>query len=75
MIGCYFDPTNTTTTNIVFAAIMQHPISTKLLVAGNLNVDLYGSKGNERDKAVVVALAMEGLEDMSARFLILKTKH
>ena len=60
---------NTSTIESVFAAICQLPQGIKLLVDRDLNKNLDGPKGNNRDERIAVPLSVAGLEDMTAHFL------
>ena len=46
------------------------PRGTKLLVAGDFNINLAEPEGDRRGENIAAAMAIEGLEDMSAHFLL-----
>ena len=54
----------------VIAALKERPRGAKLLVAGDFNVNLEDPEGDHREEDITAAMATEGLEDMSAHFLL-----
>ena len=75
MVRCYLDQTNTTTIKSVIAVTTHYPSGAKLLVASDLNVYLEVPEGNGRNEAIMAALAMEGLKDISDHLLTRQTNH
>ena len=71
-MGCYLPPYNTSTIEIVVAALKEWPRGAKLVVAVYFNAMLSETEGDQRGEEIVAALATEGLEDMSAHFLPLR---
>ena len=60
-MGCYLDPDNASTIEVVIAAIIQQTDEAELLVAGNFNVDLADQEGNTRDEEIYVSLSTIGV--------------
>ena len=60
-MGCYLDPDNASTIEVVIAAIIQQTDEAELLVAGNFNVDLADQEGNTRDEEISVSLSTMGV--------------
>ena len=54
----------------VVAALKERPRGAKLLVAGDFNVNLAKPEVNRRGEDIAASMATEGLEDMSAHFLL-----
>ena len=75
MAGCYLATTDATTIKSVIAAIEQRSHGAKLLVGGDLNMELDGPEGNEWDNAITTVLSMTVLEDMSFHLLTLHNNH
>ena len=69
IVGCYLAPNDTLTIESVVAALKEHPGGAKLLVAGDLNVNLAEPEGDQRGEDIAASMAKEGLEDMLAHFL------
>ena len=69
-MGCYLAPDETLKIESVAAALKKRPGVTKLLVAGDLNVKLSETEGDQRGEDIAAALVTEGLEDMSAHILL-----
>ena len=57
----------------VVAALKERPWVAELLVAGEFNVKLSEPEGNRRGEEIAAALAIDGLEDMSAHFLLCRS--
>ena len=72
-MGCYFVPDNTWTIESVVAALKERPWGAKLLVAGDFNAKLSEPEGDQRGENMAAALATEGLEDMLAHLLLLRS--
>ena len=70
IVGCYPASDKTSTIESVVAALKECPRGAKLLVAGDFNVNLADPEGDRRREEIVAAMEMEGLEDMSAHFLL-----
>ena len=66
---CYLAPDDTLTIDSVVAALKERPSGTELLVAGDFNINLLETEGDRRGEDIAAAMAMEGLENMSAHFL------
>ena len=62
-------PRDASTLEIVVAEIGQRPRGTELLVAGNFNTDMELPDRLKRNELIAKAIATEGLEDMTKRFL------
>ena len=69
IVGCYLSPYDTLTINSAIAALKKYPRGAKPLVAGDFNVNLAEPEGDRRGEDIAAVMEMEGLEDMSARFL------
>ena len=69
-MGCYLSPDNTSRIESVVATLKERPWGAELLVAGDLNVKLSETEGDRMGEFTTVALATEGLEDVSAHFLL-----
>ena len=50
IVGCYLAPENISTIESVVAALKERPLESKLLEAGDFNVELLESKGDWRGK-------------------------
>ena len=48
IVGCYLAPDDTSTIDIVLAALKERPQGDKLLLAGDLNVNLEEPEGDSR---------------------------
>ena len=68
IIGCYLAPDDTSTIDIIIAALKERPQGTALLVVGDLNTTLTDTE-NDRRGEIAAALTEAGLEDMAAPFL------
>ena len=62
---CYLITRDSSTPESIVTAIGYSPRGLEKLVAGDLNIDLESLDGNEHDKAIVSAMVMEGIEDMT----------
>ena len=71
--GCYLALDNILTIESVVTALKERPHIEKLLVAGDFNANMSETKGERRGKDIAAALAPEGLEDMLAHFLPLRS--
>ena len=70
IIGCYFDPNNTSTIESVVAALKERPRGTALVVAGDLNKTLADPEKDRRGTEIVEAMTEAGIEDMTAHLLL-----
>ena len=68
-MGCYLAPDDTLTIDRVVEALKECPKGAELLVAGDMNVNIEDSEGDQRKEDIVATMATEGLEDISAHFL------
>ena len=69
-MGCYLAPDDTSTIDSVVAALKERPRGAKLMVAGELNINLAEPEGDQRGKDIAATMATEGLEDMLEQFLL-----
>ena len=69
-MGCYLAPDDTLTIEIVVATLKERPRGSELLVAGDFNTKLEELEGDCRGEDIAADLATEGLEYMSAHFLL-----
>ena len=69
IMRCYLAPNDTLTIESVVATIKERPWGAELLVEGDFNINLSEPEGDRRGEDIAVALATEGLEDMSEHFL------
>ena len=69
IVGCYLGPDNTSMLESVVVALKECPRGAELLVAGDLNIQLAEPEGDRRGEYITEAMAMVGLEGMSAHFL------
>ena len=72
IVGCYLAPGNTLTIESVVAALKERPRGAELLVTGDFNINLVKPEGDLRGEDITAAMATEGLEDMSAHFLLVR---
>ena len=70
IVECCLAPNNNSTIESVVVALKESPRGTELLVAGDFNTNLVELEGDRRGEDIAAAMATEGLEDMSARFLL-----
>ena len=70
IVGCYLFPDDTSTIKSFVAAFKELPLGAKLLVAGDLNVNLADPEGDRMDEEIAAALTKTGLEDMLTQFLL-----
>ena len=70
IIGCYLALENTLTIESVVAALKERPRGAKLLVAGDLNINLEDPEGYCREGGSMAALMTSVLEDILAHFLL-----
>ena len=68
IFGCYLSADNISTIYSAITALKELPWGDKLLVAGDLNVNLAEPEGDWRVEEIVAALTTEGLEDILAHF-------
>ena len=68
-MGCYLALDNTLPIESVVASIVQCSWNTEILLTRNINADLSGIEGSEREEYIMAALEVAGLEDMSEHFL------
>ena len=69
IVGFYLAPDDTLTIDGVIAALNERPRGDKLLVEGDLNINMEEPEGYCREEEIVAALITAGLEDMLAHFL------
>ena len=69
IIGCYLAPNDTSTIDIIVAALKERPRGTALLVVGDLNTTLTDPENDRRRTEISAALTEAGLKDMAAHFL------
>ena len=69
IIGCYLAPNYTLTIESVVAELKQRPQGGKLLVTGDLNVNLADPEGDQEKEEIAAALKTARLEDMLDHFL------
>ena len=69
IVGCYLASDDTSTIEIVVAALKERPMVAKLLVAGDFNANLAEPEGDRRVEDIAASMVTEGLEDVSAHFL------
>ena len=69
IIGCYLAPDNTLMIESVVASLKDRPWGAALLVVGDLIMTLAETEDDQRGTYIAAALAVEGLEYMSAHFL------
>ena len=69
MVRCYLAPHNASTLDSVVAAIGHMPRSAERLIVCDLNTYLESTDGNECDEAIAAEMEMEGLKDMTEKFL------
>ena len=70
IVGCCLASDDTLTIERVAEALRERPKEAKLMVAGDMNANLAEPEGDRRGEDIAEALATEGLEDMSAHFLL-----
>ena len=63
-------PNGTFTISSVVVTLKERPQGAKLQVARDFNVKLSETEGNRRGEDIAAVLATNGLEDMSAQFLL-----
>ena len=68
-MGCYIDPSNDLTIEYVVAFIMVQHYRAKLMVAGDLNINLKDPGVTPRSEAIADKLAAAGLLNMGLHFL------
>ena len=69
IIRCYLVPDNTSTIESVVAFLKERPRGDKLLVSGDLNVNLADLEGDRREEETSAALMAAVLEYMFSHFL------
>ena len=69
IVGCYLDPDNALTIEVVVVAISQRPQGAALLVVSNFNTDLAAPEERARDEEISTAMATEGLKYFTGYFL------
>ena len=69
IIRCYLAPDDTSTIDIIVAALKERPRGTALLVVGDLNTTLTDPENDRRRTEIAAALTEAGLEDMAAPLL------
>ena len=70
IVGCYLAPDDTSNIERVVEALKERPKGAELLVAGDMNTNLAEPKDDQRGEDIAADLATEGLEYMSAHFLL-----
>ena len=70
IVGCYLAPDYTSTIESFYEALKERPKVAEIMVAGDMNTNLVEPEGDRRGEDIAAALATEGLEDMSAHFLL-----
>ena len=70
IVGCYLAHDDTSTIESVVAALKELPMGAELMVAGDFNANLAEQEGDRRGEDIAAAMTTEGLEDMSAHFLL-----
>ena len=69
ILGCYLAPGNASTVEDVVAAIVKRPQGGALVVVGDFNTNLDATLVGERYEGIELALAEEGMEGISGRFI------
>ena len=69
---CYPAPDDTLKIESVVAALKERPRGVKMLVAGDFSVNLVDPEGNRRGDDIAAAMEAEGMEEISAHFLLLR---
>ena len=69
VFSCYLVPHDTSTLERVIAEISHRPRGANLFITGNFSTYLELPDGNKLYKEIAAAMAMEGLKDMTDRFL------
>ena len=69
IIRCYLSPNDTSTIEIVVAALKDRPKGTALVVAGDLNTALEYPENDRRGTEIAASMTAAGVEDMTAHFL------
>ena len=70
ILGCYLPPDEAVIIKCVIAAIGQRPRGAALLVARYFNTNLAAPEGSNHREDITASVATDGLEDMSAHFLL-----
>ena len=52
VVGCYLPLDNDTSIKCFIGEMVQHPCKAELLVVGNLNTNLGGPEGSDRDEVI-----------------------
>ena len=73
IMGCYLSSNKNLTIESVVAALKERPRGAELIVEGDLNAKLLEPEGDQRGEDIASALATEGLEDILAHFLPLRS--
>ena len=61
IVGCYLAPGDTLTIESVVNVLKERPRGAELLVAGEFNVNLAETEGDQRGEDIGAAMEMEGL--------------
>ena len=69
MVGCCLMPRDASTLESISVAIGHRTRGSEILVASNFNIDLESPDGNKCNKAIVEAIAIDGIEDMAEHYL------
>ena len=70
IVGCYLAPDNTLTIERVVEALKEYPKGEELMVVGCMNANLFEPEGDRREDDIAATMVTEGLEYMSAHFLL-----
>ena len=73
ILGCHLAPNDTSTIESVVTALKERPRGAELLVAGYFNTKILEPEGDRSGAEIAATLATEGLKDMSAHFLPLRS--